>query len=188
MISWGVMHLRIISGKNRGLTLTAPDGLDTRPTLDRVREAVFNILFDRVVDANVLDLFSGSGAMGIEALSRYASSCVFVDKDKNAINCITKNVKKSRNQEFSTILYDDYSRFLKNYNGEGFDIIFLDPPYALWNDGKILSGILNSNIMKENCILIAECDRNHALNYDGFCLTTKKDYGGVSIYLLTKGE
>ncbi len=180
------MRLRIISGKNRGLTLVTLEGLDTRPTLDRVRESVFNILFDRVIDTNVLDLFAGSGAMGIEALSRNAKNCVFVDKNKSAVECIRKNIDKSRNNDYSTIICDDYLNFISKYSGEKFDIIFLDPPYLMWQEDKILDNILRYNIMKEKCILIAECERSHELNYEGFSLITKKDYGKVSIYILTK--
>lgn len=180
------MHLRIISGKNRGLTLETLDGLDTRPTLDRVRESVFNILFDRVIDKNILDLFAGSGAMGIEALSRYAKKCTFVDNNKKAAECISKNVEKSKNTDTSKIICDDYVSFLHKYSGEKFDIIFLDPPYKMWQSEKILSNIIGTDILSEDAIIIAECERSHNLNYEGFSLLTKKDYGKVSIYLLAK--
>lgn len=180
------MHLRIISGKNRGLTLVTLEGLDTRPTLDRVRESVFNILFDRVTDKNILDLFAGSGAMGIEALSRYASKCTFVDSNKNAVECIRKNVDKSKNTDLSKIIHSDYADFLKNYNGDKFDIIFLDPPYNMWQSEKILSYIIERNILSDDGIIVCECERSHELNYEGFSLLTKKDYGKVSIYLLAK--
>ncbi len=180
------MHLRIISGKNRGLTLETIEGLDTRPTLDRVRESVFNILFDRVIDKNILDLFAGSGAMGIEALSRYAKSCTFIDNNKEAVKCILKNIEKSKNSDFAKTICDDYKNFLHKYNGEGFDIVFVDPPYKMWQSEKILTDILKADILNDDAIIIAECERNCELNYEGFSLLTKKDYGKVSIYLLTK--
>lgn len=180
------MHLRIISGKNRGLTLATLDGLDTRPTLDRVRESVFNILFDRVTDKNILDLFAGSGAMGIEALSRYANKCTFVDNSQNAIGCIKANIEKSKNTDASKIICKDYLDFLNSYNGDKFDIIFLDPPYKMWQSEKILSNIIEANILNDDFIIVCECERSHELNYEGFSLLTKKDYGKVSIYLLAK--
>ena len=86
--------MRVISGTARGLKLDSLDGLSTRPTLDRVKESIFNMLFDKTVGANVLDLFAGSGAMGVEALSRMAESCTFVDSYPGAIDIVNKNIAK----------------------------------------------------------------------------------------------
>ena len=124
--------MRVISGTARGLRLESPDGQDTRPTLDNVKEAVFSMLFDRVRDAKVLDLFAGSGALGIEALSRGASHCIFSDKSQKSVSIVKTNVTKARLTDKAEIVKADYKEVLSDCTGKDkkFDIIFLDPPYA----------------------------------------------------------
>ena len=99
--------MRVISGTLRGLKLKSPEGLGTRPTLDRVKEALFSMLFSRTADACVLDLFAGSGALGIEALSRGAAHCTFVDKNKDALDIVRQNVEKGRLSDRSSIILSD---------------------------------------------------------------------------------
>ena len=118
--------MRVISGTARGLKLTSLSGDATRPTLDNVKEAVFSMLFDRVVDAKVLDLFAGSGALGIEALSRGAASCIFADKSADALKVVRDNLSKARMQMRAEVLLSDFRDALGRLANEGnkFDIIF----------------------------------------------------------------
>ena len=108
--------MRVISGKVRGLKLNSPQGIETRPTLDRVKEALFSMLLPYVPGAKVLDLFAGSGALGIESLSRGAEKAYMIDSDKNAIDCINSNVSAAKFTEFSVVIKDTAESFLKKTN------------------------------------------------------------------------
>lgn len=134
--------MRIIAGEARGLGLTKPPET-VRPTMDRVRAAIFSSLGDAVPGAEVLDLFSGSGAMGIEALSRGASSAVFVDINPLCINCARDNLRRSRLQ--GTLQTMDAMKFLGLYGADRFDLIFADPPYAKRPDDRDFAAELVSD-------------------------------------------
>ena len=126
--------MRIIAGAARGRKLFAPTGEDTRPTADRIRESLFNIIGSRIRDANVLDLFGGTGAMALEALSRGAAHAVIVDSAKPAIQAIERNtqsVLKEAAAEKARVLQADYRSAIGSLNGERFDYVFLDPPYRM---------------------------------------------------------
>ncbi len=148
--------MRVISGNLRGLKLESLPGMETRPTLDRVKEALFNILQDKIRQAEVLDLFAGSGAIGIEAFSRGAKTVTFCDNAKGAIQIIQKNIQKARMQEKATVVVGDYSKVLKV--GKKYDIIFLDPPYQSNLSIEVLKKILQYNNLNENAILVIETD------------------------------
>ena len=122
--------MRIISGLKRGLKLKSLEGSDTRPTLDSVKEAIFSMLFDSVRDAKVLDLFAGSGALGLEALSRGAKEAVFVDANPKACSIIKANIESAKMENASAIVRSDAMEYLKKTKAEKqkFDLIFLDPP------------------------------------------------------------
>ena len=125
--------MRIIAGTARGTTIYAPEGKDTRPTLDRVRENLFNMLQGEVADRRVLDLFAGSGALSLEAVSRGAREAVLVDRDPRAIDVQIRNIRKLRFEQKCRTLRCDWSRALKQLKAEkaSFDLVFLDPPYAM---------------------------------------------------------
>lgn len=125
--------LRIIAGSARGRKIEAPEGRDTRPTLDRVRENLFNMLQGRCMDARVLDLFAGSGALSLEALSRGAASAVLADRDREASRLERKNLETLGWQDRARVLMSSWERTLETLTREGerFDLIFLDPPYAM---------------------------------------------------------
>ena len=126
--------MRIISGDARGRKLFAPSGEDTRPTADRIRESLFNILSNRVWDAEVLDLFGGTGAMALEALSRGAAHAVIVDSDREAIRAIQRNaegVLKDALNERAKIIRADYRAAIDAMPEVRFDLVFLDPPYRM---------------------------------------------------------
>ncbi|MFM7534785.1 MAG: 16S rRNA (guanine(966)-N(2))-methyltransferase RsmD [Acidimicrobiales bacterium] len=123
--------MRVVAGTARGRQLLAPSGRDTRPTADRVREAVFNALHSRglVEGARVLDLFAGSGALGIEALSRGAASATFVERSREALRCVRANLDATGLAERATVVDADANAFLRN-GTDRFDLALLDPPYA----------------------------------------------------------
>ena len=121
--------MRVISGKARGVNLKTPAGTATRPTADRVKEAVFSIIQFDLPGATVLVLFGGTGQLGIEALSRGAKNAVFVDERDDACKLIRENLKRTKLEGEGRIIRSDYSAFLKS-TSQKFDIIFLDPPYA----------------------------------------------------------
>lgn len=174
--------MRVISGTARGLKLDSLEGDNTRPTLDRVKEAIFNMLFDACTDACVLDLFAGSGALGIEALSRYAKKCTFVDCSKDAVNIIKKNIAKASFQEKSEVFLKDYKSFLSGCN-QKYDIIFLDPPYMEGFTEDVLDNIFH--IMNKGCIIIVESDKNCKPHFsDKYKKIKEKNYGRVNVCLL----
>ena len=121
--------MRVITGSARGVTLKTPDGMQTRPTTDRVKEAMFSIIQFEIPGADVLDLFGGTGQLGIEALSRGAKSATFVDAGEPACRLIRENLKRTRLEQSGKVVRSDYLAYL-NRCREKYHIIFLDPPYA----------------------------------------------------------
>lgn len=148
--------MRIISGQARGRKLQTLEGENTRPTLDRTREALFNILQGRVMDARVLDLFAGSGALALEALSRGARSAVLCDVFPAACAVIEKNIAAVRCGERAHLMRCDAETALAKLRGEAFDLIFLDPPYASDLLEKSLTLIAKIDIVTENGIIVCE--------------------------------
>ncbi len=167
--------MRVITGKARGVALKTPDGMQTRPTADRVKEALFSIIQFEIPCARVLDLFGGTGQLGIEALSRGAQSAVFVDASEKACALIKENLKRTNLQDCGKVIRSDYMEYLDRCR-EKFDIVFLDPPYAevfLENALKRLSEI---DILQSGGIIIAErpLDKELPWVFPGF--TRSKDY------------
>jgi 16S rRNA (guanine(966)-N(2))-methyltransferase RsmD len=122
--------MRVIAGSARGLRLVAPRDSATRPVADRVKETCFAILADRVVDASVLDLYAGSGALGIEALSRGAAHCVFVERGREALASIRQNLGQTGFADHAELVAADVARFLASATDQRFGLVFLDPPYS----------------------------------------------------------
>ena len=151
--------MRVISGIAKGTVLYTLEGNQTRPTLDRVKEALFNILQIKIQGAQVLDLFSGSGALAIEAISRGASKAILCDKSKQAIQIIEKNLTKTHLSKKAILLENDYIKALNFLNGKfQFDFIFLDPPYAGNMIKKAMEKILEFNLLKQEGTIIVETD------------------------------
>ena len=123
------MIMRVITGKARGVTLKTPEGMRTRPTTDRVKEALFSIIQFELPGAKVLDLFGGTGQLGIEALSRGAKSAVFVDEREDACRLIKENLRRTKLEQDAQVVRSDYLAYLSRCR-EKFNIILLDPPYA----------------------------------------------------------
>ena len=167
--------MRVITGKARGVVLKTPDGMLTRPTADRVKEALFSIIQFDLPAAKVLDLFGGTGQLGIEALSRGAKSAVFVDSRDDACNLIKENLRRTKLSASANVVKSDYLAFLKNTK-ETFDIIFLDPPYAevfLENSLKMITEI---DILQSGGIIVAERPLGKDLPWDFAGYTRSKDY------------
>ncbi|MBR6504749.1 MAG: 16S rRNA (guanine(966)-N(2))-methyltransferase RsmD [Clostridia bacterium] len=147
--------MRVISGLAKATKLETLDTMDTRPTLDRVKEALFNILQSEIFDSVILDLFAGSGALGIESLSRGAKKAIFCDKSKYAIDIIRKNLIKTKLESKSIVFntgFDECLDLLK----EKINIVFLDPPYNTTLAEEAILKILNKNLLSNNAIIIVE--------------------------------
>ena len=147
--------MRVIAGEARGITLTAPPGTDTRPTVDRVKEAAFSIIQTKTPDAIVLDLFAGSGGLGIEALSRGASWCDFVERDRHAAQVIHNNLQKTRLAERASVTVSDAKDFTACCKRK-YDIALLDPPY-----GKKLCDFAMDALSSRGCLnpgAVAVCE------------------------------
>ena len=150
--------MRVIAGSARGRKLLEPQGREVRPTTDKVKEAIFNIIQFDVPDSSVLDLFAGTGQMGIEALSRGAKNAVFVDRAASSIKIVKENVKTTGFADRAEIFCCDCRTMIES--GRKFDIIFLDPPY---NDNileNILQKIIEIDILRENGIIVCESPWN----------------------------
>ena len=149
--------MRVIAGTAKGTKLNSIDDISTRPTLDRVKEPLFSIIQNNIVESNVLDLFAGSGALGIESLSRGAKHCTFCDKSYKSIQMLKENIQKVRMQEKSTILNIDYKKCLDEQK-EKFDIIFIDPPYKMDIAIDSVKRIIELELLAKDGIIIIETD------------------------------
>ena len=179
--------MRVITGKAKGVSLKTPDGMATRPTTDRVKEAIFSIIQFDIPAASVLDLFGGTGQLGIEALSRDAKQAVFVDEKDNACRLIRENLRRTKLEGQGRVVRSDYAAFLRNCK-EKFDIIFLDPPYAevfLENSLKIITEI---DILQSGGIIVAERPLGKELpwEFDGFTRSKDYKYGKTLITIYRK--
>ena len=151
--------MRVITGIARGRRLKEPNGMETRPTADRVKEAIFSSIQFEVEGRKVLDLFGGTGQMGIEALSRGATHCTFVDLQKQAVAIIRENVNSTGFSDQSTVIQGDALAFLSRCR-EKFDLIFLDPPYDSGLLEKAMELIATIDIVSENGIIVCENGSN----------------------------
>ncbi len=151
--------MRIITGKARGIRLDTLAGENTRPTSERAKEAVFSMLQFDIEGRDVLDLYAGSGQMGLEAVSRGASSATFVDKAKDAAAVISKNIEKTRSQDSCRLLCSDVNDFIRAFRGrKKYDIVFIDPPYALHAVAPTLKALLDAEMLKETSIIVTESE------------------------------
>lgn len=179
--------MRVITGKARGVTLKTPEGLQTRPTTDRVKEALFSVIQFDVPTATVLDLFGGTGQLGIEALSRGAKRAVFVDESDKACRLIRENLKRTRMEQEGTVVRSDYLAYLSRC-GEKFDIIFLDPPYAEVFLENALKRITEIDILQSGGIIVTERPFGKELPWEfpGFSRSRDYKYGNTVITIYRK--
>ena len=167
--------MRVITGKARGVQLKTPDGMLTRPTTDRVKEALFSIINFDIPGAKVLDLFGGTGQLGIEALSRGAKSAVFVDAREDACKLIKENLKRTKMEQDSRVIRSDYADYLSRCR-EQFDIIFLDQPYAEVFLENALKRITEIDILQSNGIIVTERPLGKELPWEFENYTRSRDY------------
>ena len=179
--------MRVITGKARGVTLKTPEGMTTRPTTDRVKEALFSIIQFEIPGANVLDLFGGTGQLGIEALSRGAKSCTFVDAGESACRLIRENLKRTRLEQDARVIRSDYLAYLKRCR-ETFQIIFLDPPYAEVFLENALKCITEIDILQSGGIIVAERPLGKELpwEFEGFQRSRDYKYGNTLLTVFRK--
>ena len=179
--------MRVITGKARGVQLKTPEGLTTRPTTDRVKEALFSIIHFDIPGAKVLDLFGGTGQLGIEAVSRGAKSAVFVDSGDAACRLIKENIKRAKMEKECTVVRSDYLDYLGRTR-EQFDIIFLDPPYAEVFLENSLKRITEIDILQSGGIIVAERPLGKELpwEYNGYTRSKDYKYGKTLITLYRK--
>ncbi|MBO4939010.1 MAG: 16S rRNA (guanine(966)-N(2))-methyltransferase RsmD [Oscillospiraceae bacterium] len=167
--------MRVITGKARGIQLKTPDGMLTRPTTDRVKEALFSIINFDIPMADVLDLFGGTGQLGIEALSRGAKSAVFVDQRDDACRLIRENLRRTKLEQDAKVVRSDYLDYLKRCR-EKFGIIFLDPPYAEVFLENALKCITEIDILQSGGIIVTERPLGKELPWEFEGYTRSKDY------------
>ena len=173
--------MRIISGKYKGKKLEGFNIIGTRPTMDRVKESLFGMIQNYINGTIVLDLFAGSGALGLEAISNGAKKCYFIDNNIEAIKTIKNNSINVK--EDLEIINTDYKKFLKNTN-EKFDIIFLDPPYEANNLNKALRIIEERDLLKDNGIVVCEYEKGYIET--NLKLIKDKSYGPKNIKIYGK--
>ena len=176
--------IRITGGENRSRLLETPNTTLTKPTMDKVRAAVFNALGDSVKNARVLDLFAGSGSYGFEALSRGAKDATFVDSSFEAIKAIKKNAA-NLDRENVEILNKDVLAFLEQ-NSQEFDIIFADPPYKLDVYESVVKTLIKRNILASGGIIVLESERELNIDESLFKSVRFYKYGLAKIYILRK--
>lgn len=158
--------MRVIAGSARSLRLKTLDGMDTRPTTDRIKETLFNIISPSIFDSIFLDLFSGSGGIGIEALSRGAKEAVFVENNPKAMTCIKENLKFTRLASRAMTVTTDVMDALYRLEGDKiFDFIFMDPPYDRGLERKVLEYLSDSRLVYEDTVIIVEASRDTDFSY-----------------------
>lgn len=172
--------MRIIAGSRRSLPLKAPKGTDTRPTQDRTKETLFNILQGDVYGARFLDLFAGSGAIALEALSRGAKYAVMVENAKDAVSCIRQNISFTGFEDCAKLMECDVLTALRRLEGQPpFDIVFMDPPYRLGIEPQVMGILSEAGYVTEDTVVIVEAALNTPTDFaagNGFDIYRTKDY------------
>jgi 16S rRNA (guanine(966)-N(2))-methyltransferase RsmD len=183
--------MRVIAGSARSIPLIAPKGDKTRPTIDKHKETLFNCLTNSLYDCVFVDLYSGSGAIGIEALSRGAKKAYFVENNKEALACIRSNLAKTKLEDGAVVLSCDVSKALRVDIKEKADIIFMDPPFALHAKDEILKIIKEKDLLAEGGIVVVECEAAEdftKIGESGFVITKEKNYKSCRHVFLRREE
>ena len=181
--------MRIITGRARGPKLNTLEGTNTRPTSERTKEAIFSIIQFEIAGAKVLDLFAGSGQMGLEALSRGATKAVFVDSSKDAVKVINQNVTKTHFEAESTVVNSEFEAYLNRAaKREKFDLVFLDPPYATDFLTRAIKSLHANELLEDGALLICESSGAEFLDdpiiEDSFEVLKQAKYGIAHIAIL----
>tara|TARA_Y100000590_G_scaffold333996_1_gene379962 strand:- start:2140 stop:2709 length:570 start_codon:yes stop_codon:yes gene_type:complete len=186
--------MRIIAGKLKGSNIHLPKNKNTRPLKDLARESIFNLLIHstkidfQLYQANILDLFSGTGSFGLECLSREAKNVCFVEKEKNNIEILEKNIEKLKLKNKTKIIFDDvFNSFKNNYiNKIKFNLIFLDPPFKEKNIQNLIKIIFNENILKKDGIIILHRNKNTNELFPNFFKKIEERNYGISKIIFGK--
>ncbi len=172
--------MRVIAGKARRIQLNAPAGMDTRPTTDRIKETLFNMIQDELYDIKFLDLFAGSGGIGIEALSRGAAKAYFVESNKKACEVIRDNLARTHLEDAAEVVNMTALSAIKRLSGkERFQVVFMDPPYGKGFEKQIMSDVSFCSLLEDNALVIVEADLDTVLSpydYPGLTLLKEKIY------------
>lgn len=184
--------MRVIAGIAKGHKLKAPRGLRVRPPLDRIKESLFNILGDRVQGARVLDLYAGSGSLGIEALSRGSEAATFVDSNMAAIQAIRENLVKTGLRDEVRVLRDRVTAAVRKLarEGQGFDLIFLDPPFkiSLIELNTVFKSLAGDLVKEKGTVVLRLSTRRVPLEPPGFQVETNRVYGDSRLLIYRKSE
>jgi 16S rRNA (guanine(966)-N(2))-methyltransferase RsmD len=179
--------MRIITGTARGTRLETLEGDATRPTAERVKEALFSMIQFDIEGRSVLDLFAGSGQLGLEALSRGAEKATFIDRSTDAVNIIKRNAQKTRLYNRCVITGSDWASFIRGTAGrERYGIIFIDPPYADNLTGEVLLRLAEADLIADHAMIICESGSDTEYEIAGLTVLRSNKYGKVYIKLLTK--
>ena len=173
--------MRVIAGKARHIQLKTVETMDTRPTTDRIKETLFNMLHNDIIECTFLDLFSGSGGIGIEAISRGAKKAVLVEMNREAVKCIKENLKKTKLEEQATVYESDVIDAIERLDmiGEPFDYIFMDPPYNNMHEKRVLEALQGTSLVDEYTTIIVEASLETDFSYLeelGYRVIKRKEY------------
>lgn len=180
--------MRIITGKARGVRLATLEGIATRPTTEKVKEAVFSMIQFDIEGRRVLDLFAGSGQMALEALSRGAKNAVLVDASKEAAEIIRKNALKTKLFSDARVIVNDYKLAIRQLAGEKFDIVFIDAPYAAKLTGDALQRLCDAELLTDGATVICESDDDKTFENETLTLFKQAHYGRVYITVYKKAS
>lgn len=183
--------MRVIAGSRRSIRLCTVKGRQVRPTTDRIKETLFNILQPYLPGCSFLDLFSGSGAIGIEALSRGAKEAVLVESDRAALACIHENLRATRFEEAACVKAGDVLTVLAGFLHEPFDVVFMDPPYRMGWEEKVLSLLAASGLADDDTLVVVEAAAQTAFDFAeglGFFVERVKSYGSNQHVFLRRGK
>lgn len=182
--------MRVIAGEARSMPLLTPRGMETRPTTDRIKETLFNMIQSYVPDGIFVDLFSGSGGIGIEALSRGASHAYFVDNNNSCISCITENLKFTKMENRATVLKQDVFTALNLIHEKEVDVVFADPPYHDGYEENLIASLSRCSFVGEDTLIIIEADADTEFDYAsgyGFDIIKEKYYkSNKHVWLMKK--
>lgn len=184
--------MRVIAGSARRVPLKTLDGMNTRPTQDRIKETLFNMLQYNLADCTFLDLFAGSGGIGIEALSRGAGKAVFVEQNADAVQIVRENLKATRLEDRAVVMHTDALTALKRLEGKyRFDYIFMDPPYNHELERQMLEYLADSALIDKQSTIIIEASLETSFDYLeslGFVLEKNKTYKTNKHLFVYRGE
>lgn len=185
--------MRVIAGSARRLLLKTVEGMDTRPTTDRIKETLFNMLQPRIPDCRFLDLFSGSGAIGIEALSRGAAMAVMIENNQAALGCIRENLERAKLHDRALVMGCDVLAGLRRLEGQEykFDIVFMDPPYNQGQERLVLEYLAHSSMVTDHTVFVIEASRETDfgwLDQEGYYLAKSKEYKTNKHVFAGRGE